>query len=117
MIQSGISPPPCEVLILTASASAFRAVTAHLQDTEELVHPSGTIYCWGTFPGKHQLWRVASAQIEVGGTQAGIEAERALTFFQARIALFVGTAGGLKDVQLGDVVVATKIYAYESGKA
>jgi nucleoside phosphorylase/DNA polymerase III delta prime subunit len=108
--------PRCEVVILTALPVEFQAVVAHLQDKEEIVHPTGTIYCRGQFQGEQRTWRVAVAQVGVGGTQAAIEAEKAISYFSAQVALFVGIAGGRKDVRLGEIVVATKIYAYESGK-
>lgn len=117
MTNSSPEPFPCEVIVLTALPVEFKAVMRYLEEVKELVHPSGTIYHQGTFVGAHQTWRVAVAEIGMGGTTAATEAEKAIQFFHPQIAFFVGVAGGLKDVRRGDVVVATKVYAYEGGKA
>ena len=117
MAQEGPAPPTCEVIILTALPIEFQAVLAHLQETREIIHPQGTIYQVGSFARESDRLQVAVAQIGMGGGSAAVETERAIHFFRPHLLLFVGIAGGLKDVQLGDVVAATKVYAYESGKA
>lgn len=117
MIDHSSAPPPCEVIILTALPVECQAVLRYLQEPQEVVHRSGTIYYQGTFFGKHRTWRVAVVEMGMGGVTAALEAEKAISFLHAQIALFVGIAGGIKDVQRGDVVAATKVYAYESGKA
>src|SRR5258708_1478664 len=111
------SPTPCEVIVLTALPVEYKAVIRRLQHVQEIVHDQGMIYEWGSFNGQHRTWRVAVAEIGMGGLTAAAEAERAIRCFHPRIALFGGVAGGLTDVQLGALVAATRIYAYQSGKA
>jgi nucleoside phosphorylase len=109
-------------VILTALGVEHQAVEAHLKPfgqsihLSEEIHPNGTIYTQGQFKADDCTWNVAVAQIDVGNDSAGIEAVRAIERFKPRVILFVGVAGGVKDVKIGDVVAASVVYGYECGK-
>ena len=100
-------------VILTALPVEYLAVRAHLQALREEVHAQGTIYERGTFGA----WEVGIVEIGAGNVGAALEAERAVAHFKPDVILFVGMAGGIKEVAIGDMVVSTKVYGYESGKA
>lgn len=103
-------------LIVTALPEEYQAVRAHLKDLREERH-RGTVYEVGKFPvPKQEPWSVVIVEVGPGQPAAATETERAIAHFRPKIAMFVGVAGGIKDVSLCDVVAATKVYGYESGK-
>ena len=104
-------------VILTAIRVEYEAIRSQLTNLREHSHEHGTVYEIGDFTASSGfVWQVCLAEIGPGNAGAAQETERALAFFDPQLAMFVGVAGGVNDVNPGDVVVATKVYAYESGK-
>ncbi|MFI6763596.1 purine phosphorylase [Micromonospora sp. NPDC050417] len=102
------------VVILTALNLEYQAVREKLTDLRLHQHPAGTRFEVGRLPEGN--CRVALALVGKGNHPAAVLAERAIAEFDPAALLFVGVAGALRpSIALGDVVVATHIYAYHGG--
>src|SRR5262249_7587569 len=90
------------------------AVRRRLVDPRVLRHERGTRFEIGALPGTK--CRIALGLTGKGNHPAAVLAERAIQRFSPAAVLFVGVAGALWDATpLGDVVVATHVYAYHGG--
>ena len=104
-------------VILTALEGEYVAVIDHLNRPLEELERDGTVYESGYFSGVRGTWRVVLAQTGQGNVSAALHADRAITAFRPHAILFVGVAGGLRDVRRGDVVAADCVYGYEEEKS
>lgn len=102
------------VVILTALDLEYAAVRTRLTDLTLHRHPTGTRFEVGRFAGGSG--RAALALTGKGTHPAAVIAERAIAEFAPVAVMFVGVAGALwPSLPLGDVVVATHVYAYHGG--
>lgn len=109
-------PLKYRALILTAIPIEYNAIQKYFQELESRMHPNGDYYEVGNISLDGSEWEILIGLTGPHNTVAGIETQKAIEFFNPIIAIFVGVAGGLKDVELGDIVVSSKIYPYEYGK-
>ncbi|WP_432045842.1 effector-associated domain 2-containing protein [Streptomyces asiaticus] len=105
-----------DVVVLTALEVEYRAVRAHLEDPRPVQAERGAVFELGVFREGSGERRVAIHMTGPGNPGAAASVERAAALFAPRAVLFVGVAGGVKDVALGDVVAADAVYDYETGK-
>ncbi|MFE9097843.1 purine phosphorylase [Streptomyces sp. NPDC007264] len=102
------------VVILTALNLEYEAVRRKLAGPQVHRHERGTRFEVGTVQGTSCC--VALGLTNKGNHSAAVIAERAIQEFSPAAVLFVGVAGALWDTaRLGDVVMATHVYAYHGG--
>ncbi|WP_245691126.1 5'-methylthioadenosine/S-adenosylhomocysteine nucleosidase [Sinosporangium album] len=101
-------------MILTALDLEYQAVRKYLAEPRLHRHRAGTRFEVGEFADGR--CRAVLGLVGKGNQPAAVIAERAINEFDPFALLFVGIAGALwPDIGLGDVVVATHVYAYHGG--
>ncbi|MEV4223821.1 5'-methylthioadenosine/S-adenosylhomocysteine nucleosidase [Nonomuraea sp. NPDC049725] len=101
-------------MILTALDLEYQAIKEKLTGLRLHRHPQGTLFEVGRLANRRG--RVALAHVGKGNHSAAVLAERAIAEFRPAALLFVGVAGALHThIALGDVVVATHVYAFHGG--
>lgn len=106
-----------KILIITALSLEFNEVKQFLKNNEKVIHPTGIIYNNGTYESNNNIFEVLLVETGPGNIRAADETSRSIEFFKPNYVFFVGIAGGIKDVSIGDVVASTKVIGFETGKA
>jgi 5'-methylthioadenosine/S-adenosylhomocysteine nucleosidase len=103
------------VVIVTALQVESYAVRRALTSTS-VVPVGGLLLERGTLVAESRTWIVYLVETGPGNIDAAVTTVLVVSRLRPHYALFVGVAGGIKDVSIGDVVFASKVYYYEGGK-
>ncbi|MDT7540962.1 MAG: adenosylhomocysteine nucleosidase [Acidobacteriota bacterium] len=107
------------IVILTALFLEQEAVVnSYLSNLHAEEHPeTKTQYKVGSYISKGTEIQVIVGRTNQTNVNAGIETERIINLYKPSHIFFVGVAGGLKDVKIGDLVIGADVYGFERGKA
>ncbi|MFM9951890.1 MAG: hypothetical protein ACKV1O_28425 [Saprospiraceae bacterium] len=103
------------VVILTPIPVEQHAILGHLTSYAEK-EVGKSHYVVGEVKSKHGPINIALQLTGPGNTTVALAAEKAIRNFEPMVIILAGIAGGVKDVEIGDIAVGTKFYGYESGK-
>jgi len=105
------------VAILTPISIEFKAIEKHLPELREEFQADNLCYYLSHFKGEHHDYKIVLRETGSKVADIALATERLIQAYKPDILLLIGIAGGVKDVQIGDVVVGTKAYGYEYGKS
>jgi nucleoside phosphorylase len=104
-----------KIVVFTPIDLEFASVAKYLTDSKP-IFVDDALYQQGYFKGKHHEYDILVCETGAKVANMAVAAERAISFFQPSLSFLVGIAGTIKDALIGDIVVGTKAYGYESGK-
>ena len=107
---------PFDVLFVTALGIEARAISEHLRGTSQRQVGEGIQVDVGTLPDGNGGGLAAVAEVGRGNVAASITTTRIMESVPVSTVIVVGVAGGIKDVEIGDVVASSKVYWIEGGK-
>jgi len=106
-----------DVVILCPLSIEYIAVRQHLDKLSSKKEPNFNLsYEQGVIQSGNKKWKIAL--FETGGKVGNLQTKtmQILHSLKPQYALLIGIAAGIKDVAVGDIIVGTKAYGYESGK-
>lgn len=106
---------PVTVLLMTPLPLEYAAISRHLTDRKAVVK-DGAAYETGRFDGQHHAYTIVVREPGMKNIDMALATERAIQHWSPDIAILCGIAGGIKDVQKGDVAIAKSAFNYDSGK-
>lgn len=112
-------PPHCDVLLITAVATETNAVMdLDCRWREFHLDADSTVYRHTVVQRNGNECGIIHTQLpEMGMTAAAVHTTKAILHFNPKLVVMTGIAGGLeKDANIGDILVATDVWNYNSGK-
>lgn len=111
------APSFVKVGIITPKDLESKAVLEHFKWESMIGTLSKNHYTTGDFEGLHQRYRIIN-RVSGSGISPTVSAIKSMVYeFSPALIMAVGVAGGVRKIDLGDVIVATKAYGYERGQA
>lgn len=104
-----------DVLLLCAVPVEWESLRELIPDAVSDPHLSDPAIR-GHIEFRERSLRVALVEVGMGLTASGLATLKAIEKYRPSLVVFAGIAGGIKDVHIGDVVIADKVYPYETGK-
>lgn len=100
-------------LVFTSLSEEYEAVRGYLTGLREETMPDGTVCEMGRFSGDGRSWEVGVIELNARDSRAAIEGARVIQFVKPSVVISIGVSAGVRKAGPGDVVVATRVYAYD----